>query len=275
MNNIKRPLCLLMIICLLSAGIAAAETKLYDPVAVVSYDRNALVDWTPSYHPNMPGILLELSHPEGILSVAAVEKAEITPEESLSGLLDRAAETLVISDAQLSRWEDPLDGDGRMLSYSYSYPDGDEQHLFRIWTASRGDMLIELTIDTWGEEAAALMDAALSVFIEEKYTITFCKNAWALTATLTDLTEDENGLVRVELTGPDAIYGSRFHPILENAVILFPNPDDPSLFYPVAPDMASLTDAIFTYEDNSDSPAVFYSIIENGSIIYMEYSLMQ
>ena len=39
--------------------------------------------------------------------------------------------------------------------------------------------------------------------------------------------------------------------------------------------MASLTDAIFTYEDNSDSPAVFYSIIENGSIIYMEYSLMQ
>ena len=28
------------------------------------------------------------------------------------------------------------------------------------------------------------------------------------------------------------------------------------------------------HEVNSDAPAVFYAVIENGEIVYMEYSLM-
>lgn len=279
MKTVKRILCMLSALCLIVSGAAMAETKLYDPVAIVSYNQATLIDWTPGYNPNIPGVLLELTHPEAMLSITASEKTGRSVDEYLSDRLDSAAETLVISNARTESWADPFQGDGQSLIYSYSYPDGDETHLFRTWVASREDMLIELTIDAWGAEAEALMSAASSVFIEEEdgFAITFCEEAYELTATLTDVIEGKNGLASVQLTTPGENVGgsSRFYPLAENSVILFPNPDDPSLFYPVAPDMNSLSDAIFTYEDSSDSPAVFHAIIENDSIIYMEYSLMQ
>lgn len=280
MKNIKRILSMLSALCLIVSGTAAAETRLYDPVAIVSYDQAALIDWTPGYNPNMPGVLLELTHPEAVLSVAALESDSLSPEEYLSDRLDSAAETLVISDARQESWADPFEGDGQSLIYSYSYPEGDETHLCRIWVASREDMLIELTIDAWGVEAESLMSAASSAFIENEevgFAITFCEEAYELTATLSDVIEGDNGLASVQLTTPSENAGgsSKFYPLSGDTVILFPNPDDPSLFYPVSPDINSLTDAIFTYEDSSDSPAVFYAIIENNTIIYMEYSLMQ
>ena len=117
----------------------------------------------------------------------------------------------------------------------------------------------------------------MAAFIEGGFTLTVSENALGLTGALSDLMEDEEGLVSIQLTGLDEAFRSdgTYYPLSENAVVLFPNPDDPSLLYPVAPDMASLTDAILAYEESSDSPAVFYTILEDNQIIYMEYGLMQ
>jgi len=272
MKGFIRFLCLAAALLMLTCGISFAEVMLYDPVAVVQYDQASLADWAPSYSLTPPDVLLELTHAEGMLTVVAMKKNDRTPESHLSERLDLAAESLAVSGAQLIPWSDPFKGDGQLLSFSYTYMDGDETHLCRIRTATYRDMLIELSIDTWGEDAETLMDSAESVFIEEGFAIGWFENATELTAVLSDVIAGDDGRTQLQLTAPNH---STFYPLAENAVILFPNPDNPSLFYPVAPDMPSLVDAILTYEDSSDSPAAFRSIIHGGSIVYMEYSLTQ
>lgn len=274
-----RILSLLTALCLLLPGMALAEPQPVNPAAIVLYDCAALPDWTPGYGLEMPGVLLELTHPEAMLSITAVEKSELvqTPSEYLSDHLDRAGETLAVSNAQLSKWEGQSGTDECLLSYSYTYPDGDEVHLLRSWSAVFGDMLIDLTVDAWGEEAEALIDAALSVFMEGGFTLTVTQSAAELTASLSDVIESDNGLVYIQLTETDQDFSRSdpYYPISQNAVILFPHPDDPLLRTPVEPDYAALVDAILLYEESSDSPAVFYTLIENNQIIYMEYDLMQ
>lgn len=272
---IKRILSLLLALFLLTGCAALAETPLYDPVAIVSYDRALLQDWTPGYGLNVPGVLLELSHPEALLTVTAVDMDDAgTPDAHLEYRLDRAGETLIVSDARIDSWSDPFDGDGRYLSFSYTYPEGDEEHLFCIWVASYGDdTLLELTVDAWGEDAQHLMDTARAAFVEGDASIKIHKNAAEVTATLTDVAEDDEGRVQVQLT--DEASGAKSYRLSSEAVLLFPNPDDPSLFYPVGADMPSLVDAILVYEESSDSPPVFRAILVNGSIVYMEYDLMR
>ena len=276
MKFFRHLICLSAALLLCLCPRTQAEAVLTAPAAIVSYDRTELDDWTPGYGLSMPGVLLELTHAEGMLSVSALETDGLSPKEYLSGRLDRAAETLSVSDAQLTGWDDSFGGDGRSLSFSYTYPDGDEVHLCRIWASSFDGMLIELSIDTWGMDNGLLMDTACRAFIENGFSLTLCENAARLTAALSDVIEGEDGLARVQLTMPseNAIGSSAFYALSPEAVVLFPNPDDPSLLYPVSPDMPSLTDAILTYEDSSDSPAVFYTVIEDGTIMYMEYSLL-
>ena len=79
--------------------------------------------------------------------------------------------------------------------------------------------------------------------------------------------------MQIQLT--DEASGARSYRLSSDAVLLFPNPDDPSLFYPVGTDMSSLVDAILVYEESSDSQPVFRAILVNNSIIYMEYDLMR
>ncbi len=275
MKGFIRFLCLAAALLMLTCGASLAEVLLYDPVAVVRCDQAALADWTPNYGLNPPGVLLELTHSEGMLSVTALKKGEQTPETYLSGRLDLAAETLAVSDAQLLPWSDPFKGDGRQLTFSYTYPDGDETHLFSVWTASYKDMLIELSADVWGEESSLLMENIRAAFIENGFTVGWYENASQLTAVLSDVVESETGSALVQLTAPAGPAPAPYYPLSPDAVVLFPNPDNPSLFYPVAPDMTSLVDAILTYEESSDSPAAFRSIIHGGSIVYMEYSLTQ
>lgn len=279
MKPSHRILSFLAAFCLLIPCMAAAEPQPIDPAAIVLYDRTALPDWTPGYGLNMPGVLLELTHAEAMLSVTAVEQGELTqtPSEYLSARLDRAGETLSVSDAQLARWEGQNGADECLLSYSYTYPDGDELHLIRSWSAVFGDLLIDLTVDAWGEDAQQLIDAALAVFVEGGFRLTITQNAAELTASLSDMVESDNGLIYLQLTeaGEDFSRSDTYYPLSQNAVILFPHPDDPMLLTPVAPDYAALADAILLYEESSDSPAMFYTLIENNQIIYMEYDLMQ
>lgn len=258
------------------SGAALAEFTEAPSAAIVSFDRTAPEGWTPGYGLSAPGVLLELSHAEAMLSVTAVEKYELTVEKYLEERLDRAGETLSVMNAQLGVWSDLFDGDGQVLSFSYTYQGGDEVHLTRIYTASRGDMFIELSIDTWGEEAQLLMDNACTIFIENGFSILECVQPLEMVATLSDIIEDENGraLICLSAASDAQARASTYYPLGDNAALLFPNPDDPSMLYPVAPDMTSLIDAVLTYEENSDGPAVFYCIIENGEIVYMEYSLL-
>lgn len=276
MKYLKRLLCLAAALLFCLCPPAWAETAPEEASVIVSYNRSDLADWTPGYGLRLPGVLLELTHPEGMLSVSALEAEGLSPKEYLSGRLDRAAETLAISNAELTEWADPFDGDGRSLRFTYTYPDGDEVHLCRIWTASCHDMLIELVIDTWGMDSEMLMDAACAAFIGNGFSLIHLENAAGLTAALSDVIEDADGRACVQLTVPSetAAGNSAFYPLSPDAVVLFPNPDDPSLLYQVSPDMPSLTDAILTYEDSSDSPAVFHAVIEDNVILFMEYSLM-
>ena len=277
MKRVMRFLCLLAVLCLTAAGSAWAEPTPADPVAIVAYDPAALPDWAPAYGLNMPGLLLELTHPEAILTITAVEGDDLSPAQYLSDRLDRAGETLSVSNAQLTAWEGQSGTDECLLSYSYTYPDGDEPHQIRSWAAVFGDMLIDLTVDAWGEEAQQLIDAAMATFVEGGFTLTVTQDAAELTGTLSDVITDESGRVSIQLTAPGAPFSpdAPFYQLAENAVILFPRPDDPLLLCPVLPDYASLADAILLYEESSDSPAVFRIIIENDQIIYMEYGLMQ
>jgi len=268
----KRLFCLIAALCLLLCSAAHAEAPLDYSSAIVAFDRTALDGWTPGYSLSIPGVLLELSHAEGMVSVSVRESAGLTPEEYLSQSLDLSVETLVISDAQISGWKDGFDGRGRCLSFSYTYPEGDEAHLYRSWTASMGDLLIELSADTWGADAGLLMDDIYRVFIDSPFSLTLCENPFELIAALSDVITDETGRALVQLS--ESAADSAYYPLSPNAVILFPNPDEPTTLYPVAPDAASLSDAIWTYEENSDSPAVFYFVIEDNQIVYMEYSLM-
>lgn len=270
-------LCLAVLLCLMLPGTASAETKLFDPAAIIHYDRTLLADWTPSYNLTMPGVLLELTHAEAMLTVSAVEKAGLTPAEYLSHQLDRAAETLSVSDAQIAAWPEAPESGGQTLIYSYTYPEGDEVHLIRSCVFARENMLIDLTVDTWGEEARLLMDTAQSALTGGGFTLTLHEQVSELTALLSDVIGQEDGLTAVLLTEPEAeqALAGTYYPLSPEAAVLFPNPDDPSLLYPVAPDFSSLADAILTYEDSSDSPAMFYTLIDQGQIVYMEFSLMQ
>jgi hypothetical protein len=268
-------LLLLCIACL--SGTALCENFVPAPSSViVQFDRTAAEGWTPGYGLSAPGVLLEMSHAEAMLSITALEKNSLTPNKYLDEHLDRAGQTLSVINAQITAWKDPFDGDGQLLSFSYTYPDGDEVHLARIYAASRGDMLLELSIDTWGEEAQPLMDSACSVFIEKGFSLLACVQPLEIIATLTDAIEDSSGRTMICLSSPSETQQrvSTYYPLSENAVVLFPNPDDPSLLYPVAVNMTALIDAVLTYEENSDGPAVFYCIIEDQQIVYMEYSLL-
>ena len=272
----KRFLSLIAALCLLLCPIAQAEAPAAPSTAIVRFERSAMDGWTPGYSLIMPGVLLELSHPDGMVSVAATERNALSPQEYLSERLDRAAETLSVSSARIVSWADSFDGNGRCLSFTYTYPDGDEVHLCRIYAASMGDLMIELNADTWGDEADALMKQVTRVFINEAFSLTLCKAPFELIAVLTDVEQAETGHTLITLGGTDAQSDaeSAAYPLSPDAVILFPNPDEPTVLYPVAPDVASLSEAVGTYEENSDSPAVFYAVIENGEIVYMEYSLM-
>lgn len=264
---------LLLTVLLLTALPAGAAARLYDPIAIAAYDRLSLEDWTPHYGLNMPGVLLELSHAEGLITVSALEAGEADPTAWLESRLDQAGEMLAVSDAQMVEWADAFGGDGRLLSYSYTYPGGDETHLARFYAASWQDMLVEVSIDTWGTDASRLMDGAVSSLIEGGFTLNHCENAFELSATLTDVLEGDAGTVQLQLTASEFSGGS-YYPLSPGAVVLFPHPDDPTAVYPVSPDMTSLVDAILTYEESSDSPAAFRAIIHEGQIVYMEYSLM-
>ena len=268
----KRILCLLSALLLLVSLPALAETRLYDPVAIVAYDRLSMEDWTPSYQLNVPGMLLELSHAEGRISVSVLKSPEGGPGAHLKTLLDQAGETLSVSDAAITDWPDSFDGDGQVLSYAYAYPGGDETHLLRTYAVSWEDMLLEISIDTWGADASFLMDSAVSALIEGNLLLSYCQNASETIGTLTDIIEGDNASALIQLTVPsETLAGdSSCYPLSPSAVVLFPHPDDPASVYPVSPDAASLTDAILTYEDSSDSPAVFRAIIYDGQ---MEYNL--
>lgn len=264
---------LLLTVLLLTALPAGAAARLYDPIAIASYDRLSLEDWTPHYSLNMPGVLLELSHAEGLITVAAPDAGESDPDAWLESRLDLAGETLSVSDAQMVDWSDAFGGDGRLLSYFYTYPDGDEVHLARFYAASWKNRLVEISIDTWGTDAPRLMDDAVSSLIEGGFTLSYCENAFELSATLSDVLEGDDGTVQLQLTAAGASDGASY-PLSPDAVVLFPHPDDPTAVYPVSPDITSLVDAILTYEESSDSPAAFRAIIHEGRIVYMEYSLM-
>ncbi len=278
-NALAKCLCALLtaLICLCTFPCTAlCEFAEAPSIVIVSFDRAAMDGWMPGYGLNAPGVLLELSHAEAMLSITAVEKDIWTPESYLEDRLDRAGETLSVENAQMGTWTDSLDGDGRVLTFSYTYPEGNEVHLMRIYAAGSKDMLIELSIDTWGEESELLMDSACAVFIENGFSLVECAQPLELMAALSDIIEDENGRTHICLSAVDEnqLDNNRYYPLSENAVVLFPNPDDPSMLHPVATDMISLIDAVLTYEENSDGPAVFYCIIENEEIVYMEYSLL-
>ncbi len=269
-------LTVLLCVCCLSGTALCEEFAPAPSAAIVQFDRTAPEGWAPGYGLSAPGVLLELSHAEAMLSVIAVEKNGLTAEEYLEERLDRAGETLTVMNAQLSVWSNSFDGDGHLLSFSYTYPDGDEVHLNRIYAAGHGELFIELSIDTWGEEAQLLMDSACAIFIENGFSILECVHPLEMIATLSDVIEDENGstLICLSTSSETQQRVSTYYPLSANAAVLFPNPDDPSMLYPVATDMTSLIDAVLTYEENSDGPAVFYCIIENEEIVYMEYSLL-
>ena len=162
MKNATRLFCLIAALMMMLAVGASGEKT--DQLAVVSYDRTALIDWLPGYRLNMPGVLLELSHTEGLMTVSSVE-TELTPAEYLSERLDLAGETLAVRDAVLTLTPD---SSGFLsLSYSYTYLEGDEPHLAQCWAAGFGDhMLLEFSVDTWGAEAESLMASVVSSFSE-------------------------------------------------------------------------------------------------------------
>lgn len=271
----KRILCLICLAALLLfTGCATAEAFAASPALIVQYDRAVLDDWTPCYSLT-PGVLLTLSHPEGLVSVSTLSKEERTPEAYLSGRLDAAAQTLVVSDAQLLAWDDPFDGDGRLLSFSYTYMDGDEPHLCRIQTASRSDLLIELSVDVWGEEAEYLLESAEAAFSDGRFAVDLYDDVEEMRAVLSDVAEDD-GETYVRLNDADAQTdeSARFYCLAPDAIVLFPNPDSPSLLFHVAPDMPSLIDAILTYEASSDSPSSFQCVLSGESIVYMEYATL-
>lgn len=271
----KRILSLLFSFSLLFSGAALSESPIDGSIAIVSYDRAVLQDWTPSYGVTMPGILLELSHSEGLLTVSAVDSDDAqTPDAHLQYRLDRAGETLVVSDACIDVWDDPLNGNGRLLSFSYTYPEGDEEHLCCMWAAALNESTIfELTVDTWGADAQTLMELARAAFLNETSPVRIYENAFETTAMLTDVIEKEDGRVEIQLTNEAS--GSQSYRLASNAVLLFPNPDDPSLFYLVEADMPSLVDAVLTYEESSDSSPVFHAVLSDGNVVYMEYDLIR
>lgn len=277
MNRARRFLCLLAALCLMIPCMTRAESTPADPVVIVSYDRTEMLDWSPGYGLSMPGVLLELSHAEAMLSITAVEQDGRTPSEYLSAQLDRAGETLIVSNARLSKWKGQSGEEEGLLSYSYTYPEGDEVHLARIYAAYFGGMLIDLTVDAWGEDAEQLTNTALKFFVEQGFTMTVYEHASEQTATLSDVIEDEAGQVSIQLTDAGEAFKSTdpYYPLAENAVLLFPHPDDPLLLNQVSPDFSSLVEAILAYEESSDSPAVFRTIIDQNQIVYMEYGLMQ
>lgn len=276
MNRTRRILCLLAVFCLMIPGMVRAEAIQTDPMVIVTYDRSELLDWSPSYGLTMPGILLELSHAEAMLSITAIEEEGVSAADYLSGLLDRAGETLAVSNAHLTLAPDSLNG-FMSLSYSYTYPAGDEIHLIRSWVTTFENMILDVTVDAWGEDADQLINAAQRLFIDQGLTLTVYESASELTATFSDVVENESGHVCIQLTeaGKEFSRTDIYYPLAENAVLLFPNPDDPLLLDPVSPDFASLVDAILAYEESSDSPAVFRTIIDSDQIVYMEYGLMQ
>ncbi len=271
----KRFLCLLLTAVLLLGGAALAEPVRAGSLAIVTYDREVLEDWSPSYSLSLPGVLLELSCAEGMLTVSALEREGQAPRDYLDSRLDWAGEALEVSDAQVTAWADPYEGNGACLSYAYTYPDGDEAHLCRVWAAARGDTLLEIITDTWGGEASALADDAFRALAGNGAFVAFYENPMELTGTLTDIVENTAGATEVEITTPaeDPSGDGRFYTLSPDAVVLFPNPDAPSLLYTVAPDMVSLVDAFIAYEESSDAPAVFRTILQDDVVLYMEYRL--
>jgi hypothetical protein len=271
MKKPARLLCLAVLMMMLCTSGVRADTQLADPLSIVAYDRSALTDWLPSYRLTTPGTLMELSHTEGLITLSIMELGNLTPKEYLSALLDRAGESVVVSDAEITPWKDPFLGDGSCLSYSYTYPYGDEVHLMRVWSAGYpGGMLIDLCLDVWGAEAEALLSSACASLIDSGFSVIRCEKAVEKIAVLTDIVTDDSGTVCIRLS-EDASVPGEFSPLSDSAIVLFPNPDDPSLLYPVDPTMACLVDAVLTYEESSDSPALFRVILEDDVILYMEY----
>lgn len=256
-------------LCLCLCGAALAETTPPASEALVLYDSSALPDWTARYSLEAPGTLLELTQPESLVSITAVVRGT-TPEKSLTDRLDRAGETLEVSDARIAGWDDPFDGDGRCLTFFYTYPDGDERHAARVYSASLEEYLIEVTMDCWGDESEQSMESLTAALIDHGFSVRFLNNAAEVIGELSDVTETSEGTVQIELALSGGV-GRQAYAVDPDAVLLFPSLDDPYQFETVRPDMSSLTDAILTYEESSDSPAVFRTILNEGTILYMEH----
>ena len=80
MKFFRHLICLSAALLLCLCPRTQAEAVLTAPAAIVSYDRTELDDWTPGYGLSMPGVLLELTHAEGMLSVSALETDGLSPK---------------------------------------------------------------------------------------------------------------------------------------------------------------------------------------------------
>lgn len=272
----KRIFSLLIALFLALGGPALADPVSEGPMAVVSFQSAMLDGWTPSYGTALPGLLLEMSHPEAMLSVSAAEKNGLSPSEYLSARLDQAGESLSVSNAQIAA-SNVFGEDCECLTYRYTYLGGDEEHDVCILVWTWNGMLLELSIDVWGFDAQTLMNDAYTAFIENEFSVVYCAAPIQITGMLNDVIEGEDGLAQVKLGASSEAWDSdaAYYPLAPDAVVLFPNPDDPSLKRLIAPDMASLVDAILTYEENSDILPMFSALISEGSIVFMEYAHVQ
>lgn len=254
----------LIVACLMLSMGAQAETNKNDTMAIVSYDASALPDWAPNYGLYAPGMLLELTHQEGMVQVTASDNG-MTPADSLSAQLDRAGETLIVSDATMEDW---LGGAGRILSYCYTYPEGDEVHLCRALSMPSNGYLIEIFMDCWGDSAQENMGTLMNVFGGSGVSVRFLNQPTEINGTLKDVSHTESGSVQVELELSGGI--RQLYALSADAVLLFPSLDDPWQYQIISPDMDSLVDAILAFEENSGSPATFRVILQDGAIVFMQ-----
>lgn len=261
---LKKWFSFLMMVCLMLNVGALAETNVNEPMAVVNCDVSALSDWAPSYGLYVPGVLLELTQQEGMLSVTA-KQGDMTPAESLSAQLDRAGETLIVSDALMEDW---LGGAGKQLSYQYTYPGGDEEHICRALSIPSGGYLIEIYMDCWGDSAQENIDTLMDVFGNHGVSVRFLNQPAEISGTLRDVSLTETGNVQLELELSGGI--RQFYALSNDAVLLFPAQDDPSRYQLVSPDMDSLVDAILGFEEISGRSATFQAILQDGVIVYMK-----
>lgn len=275
-------LALALLLCLFCAPGRADRSEAAN---FVVYNSEAMPDWSSSYSLTAPGLLLTLSKPDAEIHVIAYERGGGTPETHLLSILDDYGEYLEIQSVDGPyNWSDPWGGDGRRIGINFRYPDGDAMYSEQIYCANKGDLMIEIMLDCWGVASAETAREFQTVFLDENFDISTFDIDTSGFAYLSDVYLDEAGELCMSLNFFELIYDeasfdqsivrdeeTNSYVVSPDAMLWFPNANDPSASHRVEVDLDEITDAVLAYENQMGGGLAFNFVFRGGQIIWMDY----